>query len=53
MQQNWPPLVRALVDYYGPERVWRSGIDTLGFPATWITTISEANAIADHLGKER
>lgn len=52
MRQDWPAVVRPLVDYYSPERVWTTGIDELGFPATWITTIKEANRLSDRLRKE-
>lgn len=49
---NKPSMLAALVDYYGPERVWKCAIEVLGFPATWTTTIVEANAVGDRLRKE-
>lgn len=46
------PLIAPLVDYYGPERVWKCTLAVLGFPATWTTTITEANRINDRLRKD-
>ena len=38
-------MVRPLLKRHGPGRVWRVGLAELGFPPTWIHTLSETSRL--------
>jgi hypothetical protein len=38
---SWPALLRDLVQTYGADAVYQTGLHILGYPPTWITTASE------------
>jgi len=46
---DWPPQLQYLVQQNSPERVWRIGLEELGYPPTWIHQASEAARVAGRL----
>ena len=45
------PFLRDLAEQYGAVRVWRVAEETLGFPATIVSTMNEAAQVAAALEK--
>lgn len=49
-EDEWPAQLKFLVREYGPQKVWTAGLRSRnGFPPTWITTTSEAEAVLNEL----
>lgn len=46
---EWPSLLKPLTDRLGYEKVWRGAEQALGYPATWISRVSELRALVAHL----
>lgn len=46
---RWHESLRNLVAKHGPLRVWNAGIESVGFPPTWITEVSLAAEVAAKL----
>lgn len=42
----WPTQLRYLVQAHGADVVWQSGLQTLGYPPTWIHSTNEALRVA-------
>jgi len=45
------PQLAPLVDRFGAEAVWHTGIDVLGYPPSWCRNTSEILKIQDALTK--
>ena len=48
---TWPRQLQAIVETYGAERVFLTGLDALGYPPTWAHTNKEALAVQKELSK--
>lgn len=45
LYQSWHWLMFAMVDVIGPELIWVVGLEALGYPPTWVTTIEERDLV--------
>jgi hypothetical protein len=48
-ETKWPAQLRNLVQSYGADAVFSRGLETLGYPPTWIHTAPEASRVATAL----
>lgn len=51
--ENADPILRPSIDTHGAAAVDRASLETLGYPAGWITDTVEAIAVATQLPHER
>ena len=47
--EDWPKLIRGLVQQHGSDRVWQAGMEALRYPPAWIRTYAEVKIVADFL----
>lgn len=50
-QQQLPALLRPLVQAHGAKAVLETGLEVLGFPATWVTSGVEVAALRKALSQ--
>lgn len=49
----WPNMLRPMVTRFGRIEVWRGTLHELGYPATWISSVSEVRALVAHLNHRK
>ncbi|MFG0260995.1 MAG: hypothetical protein ACF788_01195 [Novipirellula sp. JB048] len=49
MLRDAPPYIQGIVQRFGAEAVWQSGIEVLGFPPSWEPSIDDSLLILKHL----
>lgn len=42
---DWPSYMRPTIELYGGDRVYRLGLDALGYPPTWNPSLDELATI--------
>lgn len=46
------PALRPLLDEFSAERIWKVGLEVLGFPPTWAPSINDLMKVKEALRKE-
>jgi len=52
LTDEWPAVIRSLVQQYGAEQVWRAGLAVFGYPPTWTHRFNEVSRLQAALEEE-
>jgi hypothetical protein len=49
--EDWPAILRPVVEARGWRAVWQAGLDALGYPPTWAREVSECLVVLRHVNQ--